>query len=293
MTKRKIIGWIDRLLTWLSIVCGIIVLWVIIQVTVLATFKIPSNSMEPALMVGDNIIVNKLIMGGRIFNLWKKGDELEVFRLPGFGSLKRNDVVVFNFPYEGKWDRIALSLKRYFIKRCVALPGDTFEIKNTVYTVRGYDGPLGNRAAQKELRTIVNAGKEEDFGIVMQGFPYNDSIKWDIRNFGPFYIPAKGSGIRMNTVNSILYRNAIEWEQKRKLTRKDGTVLLDDSVIHEYVFQENYCFVVGDNVMNSQDSRYWGLLPEKFIVGKAAFIWKSVDPETDKVNWKRTFKRIE
>lgn len=49
----------------------------------------------------------------------------------------------------------------------------------------------------------------------------------------------------------------------------------------------------GDKVMNSKDSRYWGLLPEKFIVGKATLIWKSVDLNTDEIRWNRVFKRIE
>ncbi|WP_349872467.1 S26 family signal peptidase, partial [Bacteroides cellulosilyticus] len=71
------------------------------------------------------------------------------------------------------------------------------------------------------------------------------------------------------------------------------TILLNDSAIHAYRFKENYYFVAGDKVMNSQDSRYWGLLPEPFIVGKAVRIWKSVDKDTGKVRWKRIFKKIE
>lgn len=64
-------------------------------------------------------------------------------------------------------------------------------------------------------------------------------------------------------------------------------------MIYTYCFKENYYFVAGDKVMNSQDSRYWGLLPEPLIVGKAARIWKSVDKETDQIRWDRIWKRIE
>lgn len=71
------------------------------------------------------------------------------------------------------------------------------------------------------------------------------------------------------------------------------TVLLNDSVISAYGFRESYYFVAGDKTMNSQDSRYWGLLAEPFIVGKAVRIWKSVDKDTDKIRWNRIFKRIE
>lgn len=99
--------------------------------------------------------------------------------------------------------------------------------------------------------------------------------------------------IEMTSKHVALYRNAIEWEQKKKLLLRGDTVLLNDSVIHTYRFKENYYFVAGDKVMNSQDSRYWGLLPEPFIVGKAVRIWKSVDRNTDKIRWNRIFKKIE
>ena len=63
--------------------------------------------------------------------------------------------------------------------------------------------------------------------------------------------------------------------------------------INAFHFNAFYYFVTGDKVMNSKDSRYWGLLPKKFIVGKATLIWKSVDLDTDEIRWNRVFKRIE
>ena len=85
----------------------------------------------------------------------------------------------------------------------------------------------------------------------------------------------------------------ISWEQKKKLTLHGDSVLLGDSVIHNYRFCENYYFVSGDKMVNSKDSRYWGLLPEPFIVGRAWLVWKSVSPNTGKMRWKRIFKRID
>ena len=58
-------------------------------------------------------------------------------------------------------------------------------------------------------------------------------------------------------------------------------------------FKENYYFMGGDNMENSKDSRYWGLLPEPYIVGVATRIWKSVDKYTDEVRWDRVIKNIE
>ena len=173
------------------------------------------------------------------------------------------------------------------------MPGDTFEISRGHYKVHGYTSVLGNLRSQDDLMRIVERGLEGDCGIVMRGYPYSDIVYWDIMNFGPLYLPAKGDVIEMTSKHVALYRNVIEWEQKKKLLLRGDTALLNDSVIHTYRFKENYYFVAGDKVMNSQDSRYWGLLPEPFIVGKAVRIWKSVDRGADKIRWNRVFKKIE
>lgn len=287
---------IDKIINLFLIVCVLTLLWLLLQVTCIATFKIPSDSMEPALLAGDNILVNKCVMGGRLFNIGDalEDEEVNISRLPGWGKVKRNDVVVFNFPYlEQRWDSIAFRVMKYYVKRCVALPGDTFEIEKGHYKVRGCTSALGNVEAQDRLMQIIERGREGDYGIVMNGYPYNDIVNWNIVSFGPLYLPAKGDVIEMSSKHVALYRNAIEWEQKKKLFLRGDTILLNDSVIRTYRFKENYYFVAGDKVMNSQDSRYWGLLPEPFIVGKAVRIWKSVDRETDKIRWNRIFKKIE
>ena len=106
------------------------------------------------------------------------------------------------------------------------------------------------------------------------------------------YIPAQGSIIKMTPHNKLLYSNVIEWEQKKKLYLRGDTVLLGDSIIHKYCFLDNYYFVSGDKMINSQDSRYWGILPESFIVGRATMIWKSIDYSTGKIRWNRFLKRV-
>lgn len=287
---------IDKIMNLFLIICGVALLWILLLVTCIASFKIPSDSMEPTLLAEDNILVNKCVMGGRLFNIWDalEDKEINISRLPGLGKVKRNDVLVFNFPYlEQRWDSIAFRVMKYYVKRCVALPGDTFEIRKGHYKVRGCTSILGNVEAQDRLMQIIERGREGDYGIVMSGYPYNDIVDWNIVNFGPLYLPVKGDVIEMFPKHVALYRNAIEWEQKKKLFLRGDTILLNDSVIRTYRFKENYYFVAGDKVMNSQDSRYWGLLPEPFIVGKVVRIWKSVDSETDKIRWNRIFKKIE
>ena len=97
----------------------------------------------------------------------------------------------------------------------------------------------------------------------------------------------------MDSTAVKLYRNLIEWEQKEKLTFQGKEIFLGDSLIHEYRFRENYYFMGGDYMENSKDSRYWGLLPEPYIVGVATMIWKSVDKSTGKIRWDRVMKKIE
>lgn len=286
---------VDKIFSILLLLCGLAVFWIIIQITSFVSFKIPSDSMEPALLPGDNIVVNKWVMGGRIFDIWDASEkkDVKISRLPGLGKVKRNDVLVFNFPYPGHWDSLGLNLKTYYVKRCVAMPGDTFEIRDAQYKVWGCDQILGNIASQKDLQQILSLKREENYGIVMKAYPNDSLVDWTIKEFGPFYIPAKGTRVKMNPINRILYKNAIEWEQKKKLLQRGDSFLLNDSIVHEYQFKEDYYFVAGDKVMNSRDSRYWGLLPEKFIVGKATLIWKSVNLNTDEIRWDRVFKKIE
>lgn len=252
--------------------------------------------MEPGLVAGDYIAVNKLVYGARLFNVLDaiEGKEVKVHRLPGLGEIERNDVVVFNFPYPARWDSIGFDVMKYYVKRCIALPGDTLEIRKAQYCVRGINVPLGNVGGQKELhRWLAADQREEALESILRGYPYDSIIGWDIGELGPLYVPKRGDEIEMNRTNWVLYRTLIEWEQKQKLVLKTGAFFLGEHEITSYRFRENYYFVAGDKVMNSQDSRYWGLLPEEYIVGKATFIWKSKEMQTEKVRWNRIWKKIE
>lgn len=249
--------------------------------------------MEPSLKVGDNILVNKLSMGARLFNVGAalNKEDITIRRLPGTRKAKRNDILVFNFPYpKHPWDSIGFDIMKYYVKRCIALPGDTFEIKNGFFKVRGQDMQLGNIESQKLISTLST---DNSHGIVFQCYPHSEVLNWTIRDFGPLHVPAKGQIIKMDSLSFILYRTLIEWEQKKKLSITGNTVSMNDSIIHSYQFKESYYFMAGDKSENSQDSRYWGLLPESYIVGKASFIWKSKDPVTGKIRWERIFKKIE
>ena len=97
----------------------------------------------------------------------------------------------------------------------------------------------------------------------------------------------------MDTLTAKMYGRLIEWEQKKPLTVRDGHVCLGDSLIRSYRFCENYYFMGGDNLDISKDSRYWGLVPEPYIVGVATRVWKSVSLQDGEVRWNRIMKKIE
>ena len=248
--------------------------------------------MYPALQAGDNILVNKWIMGARIFNIWDalEDKEVKIHRLPGVGKIKRNDVLVFNFPYPAKKDSLAMDVMLYYVKRCIALPGDTLEIRNGFYRIRGTGEELGNMAAQRRISALT---ENDSRGVVMESFPWSKRLGWTIKEFGPLPVPAKGQVVSLDSISILFYQHIIRYEQKKELSLRDKLIYLGDSLIREYRFKENYYFVSGDNMENSRDSRYWGLLPESYIVGKATRIWKSKDPADGHIRWDRVFKKIE
>ena len=284
--------YIDKVLVIAFYICVLLVTWLFVQVTSFTTFRIPTDSMQPALQPGDNILVNKWVMGARIFDIWEAAEEKEVgiHRLPGLGKVKRNDVLVFHYPYPRSNDSLSMHLLKYYVKRCIALPGDTMGIEHGHYYIKGVNEPIGNVEAQKRISRLR---KDDARGIVMDAYPWDKYLNWTIQDFGPLHVPARGQTVAMDSTAVKLYRKLIEWEQKEPLTREGNKVYLGDSLIREYRFRENYYFMGGDNMENSKDSRYWGLLPEPYIVGVATRIWKSVDKWTGDVRWDRVMKKIE
>ena len=274
---------------------ALLLLWIVLQVTTVAHFVVPTGSMEPTLIPGDRILVNKWLMGARIFDVWESvaGKRVEISRLPGLEEIKRNDVIVFNFPHRHRWDSIGMDIMAYYVKRCVALPGDTFEIRNGYNKVRGYEGVLGNEEGQRILSHLLSEENPSKEKLLQGGFPDDERVGWNIGELGPLYIPREGSKVDMTVENALVYRKPIEWEQRKKLHIQGDSICLGDSIIKEYTFGKNYYFTVGDNVLSSQDSRYWGLLPEEYIVGKATCIFRSVHKHTGKERWIRFMKKIE
>ena len=145
-------------------------------------------------------------------------------------------------------------------------------------------------------RQITPAGKQ-DPGI----FPNNNKVDWNRDNFGPLYIPKKGATVKMDLKSFALYRQIIETYEGRemgqdnKLSVNGTQVLLNGQPIDTYTFKQDYYWMMGDNRHNSEDSRFWGFVPENHIVGKPVFIWLSLDPNAsgfNKIRWDRMFTTV-
>lgn len=104
---------------------------------------------------------------------------------------------------------------------------------------------------------------------VMNTIPHDPHLPWTIKNFGPLYVPRKGDVISMTPKEAVLYREVIEWETGKKLVVDwmSMMVMLNRSRLFAYRFKHDYYFLVGDHVINSQDARYWGMVPDDYIVG--------------------------
>lgn len=126
-------------------------------------------------------------------------------------------------------------------------------------------------------------------------FPYNGGLKWNQDNFGPLWIPVKGTTIKIDTSNLCLYDRIIDVYEENDLRVDGSTIFINNVAADSYTFKMDYFWMMGDNRHNSADSRYWGFVPEDHIVGKPKFIWLSLDKEATglkKVRFSRMFMKV-
>jgi signal peptidase I len=251
---------------------------------VIEAFKIPSSSMYPTLEIGDHIFVNKFIYGLRIPYTRTKFFELR--------GPERGEVIVFIYPCDPDRD---------YIKRVVALAGDTVEVRCNVVYVNGQavpsalvEGPTCEYEDQEEstghwyfkkcsrYRETVPGGSYETFHN--EDRPQHDAL-WkagtlktgDARDFpmhGNPFPPScadarddSGAGSPRAMAQTQVKGTVVE-------TKADGVATTCEPQVH-YVVPEGHVFVMGDNRNNSNDSRVWGAVPIENIKGKALFIWLS------------------
>lgn len=284
----------------------------VIRAVVIYPFRIPTGSMEDTLLVGDFLLANKFAYGLRSPD-WigipytKLGFTIPFFRTPGFRKPQKGDVVIFKYPRD-----ITLN----YIKRCVGVSGDTIFIQNKVLYVNGK--PFPNPPKSKFSATLYSQGYSE-YGIYPPGAGNRD-------NYGPVRVPAPGDTFHFTQSNRskwferfqiMLYEGAklhvLYSGQKIPLTVENQYQwfsVIERVPIHHflvngkpldqvvYTVTNRHYFLMGDNRDNSLDSRYWGYLPERLVVGEALVIYWSWDGDTpfyrilNKIRLKRLFMLI-
>lgn len=176
----------------------------------------------------------------------------EYKRIEGSRKVQRGDVIVFNPPYYQS-DKLQKNMEVYYVKRCVGIPGDSLYV----------DKEGGYRLISKE---------EE---------------KENAKERPVYKLPHKGDEVLLDSTNIHFYQRMIDYDRNNDTNEEEK-----NEIKGKYRFRYNYYFMVGDNRGDSEDSRYWGLLPETHIVGKATYVWRSIDPTTKKMRWSRFFKPL-
>jgi len=214
---------------------------------------------------------------------------IEYSRIKGWSSIKKGDSFVFNYPrYKQLPDSSSTFYGIYLVKRCYALPGDSVIINTESISSMKEFINCENKSVNFDNGEIKRVGYEYDL------FPHDTTLNWSLDNYGPLYVPAKEQSISLTKKNICWYKDILLYENQDS-ELKDSTFLIKGHQISNYTFLHNYYFMLGDNFYNSQDSRYWGFVPDDNLIGKAVQVLISLDPlekGINKIRWKRLFKFI-
>ena len=218
-------------------ICSITIIILFINLVLIDWYEIPSNSMAPTLNLGAVVIISRGLKQNSIAS--------KIMSI----NIKKKDIIVFIKP---EWNKTIPDSKVY-VKRCIGLPGDTVR--------------LHHQRDQPNVSLIP--GQQ----AVMYLFPQDTLFNcWTLTDYGPFIVPKKNQSLPLTEYNVRLYKTLIQFENET-FEYKSGKVFIHGKVIAMYTFNHNYYFMIGDNFLQSEDSRYWGCVPDVSLLGKV--IWHS------------------
>ncbi len=134
---------------------------------------------------------------------------------------------------------------------------------------------------------VKNISHDEDQTV----FPQTKN--WNRDNYGPIYIPQEGKTVQINAESIPFYKRIIAEYEGNNLKINGNEIRINDKIATSYTFKQNYYWMMGDNRHNSEDSRFWGFVPQNHVVGKPIFIWMSIDGINNGIkNWKVRWDRL-
>lgn len=305
-----------RILLTLLIAVGVVLL---VRTFAFTSCTIPSNGMENTLYRGDRVLVNK----------WSYGLRLPFLSLLGYhrwgeAQVQQGDIVLFNNPAPRKKET-PIESREVYISRCVGTPGDTLMLNServvTNDNIVNPDGKyLYSYPGEQEdllLEALSSVGITDnllfgyDNGNYVRSFSHYELylLKQELQGeitfkplqtntadeVHPFIVPAKGMLVKAYPWNAKLLCNTINMHEGRHATLRGNTLVVDGTPVKGFRFTKNYCWVAASNSINVTDSRLFGFVPEDHLIGRAALIWFSRNPEqswNEGYRWERIFQKL-
>lgn len=261
--KEHIVAWVKTIVWSLTVVT-------IINGLALASFVVPTGSMESTVLAGEFLFVNKFVFGPSTPQIVPfLNMPLPYYKLPPVIAPKQGDVIVFVFP--GNRDVVKPTAFEYYLKRCVATAGDVLQIKGGRVYVNGAEYALPENAQfmgwTPEQRVMVCDADREATFPVGKGYTRDD--------YGPIRIPKHGEVIKLTPEN---FREWAVFIGREGHTVDAALGTIDGKPATSYTVKRDYVFGMGDNRDNSLDSRFWGFIPEEDVVGTPMIVYWSWAP---------------
>lgn len=271
---------------WLPGALTALLLFIVLKAFVFDFVKVNSKDMQETFFYGDLLLIKKANVSYNINDVLyfeyplkdSAGGKTYFFQrlaaLPGDTAEVVNKVLFVN---GRRIDEDTTFKKNYFIEtghrpldslfRLRHALSEGGEISNEFDYSFSLTRPQSERLAKDSLIKKVEPKAEKKNSFDETCFPYHQSFSWNLDYYGKLYIPRKKDTLRLDTNNIHLYAALIRGE-KNNLLIKGDSIFIDGEHTRFYIPKQNYYFVMGDNRDNANDSRTWGFLPEKFLIGK-------------------------